>query len=178
MKFYYYVLSFNLSNPVVRSMIERQSLFSGTEQMIDLKVRSRPYLSFTEATFASHTDYSKKHEILFPEDFNDQSVRHVCVINPDFMIVDGNEDVIEQFNAAKYVWSENCCSALFFASPVASEDGIETTHFGKLNKPTVDDLLNSWMLKYEVMSYDSMIEHASNGDFVFSGACCQSSVFH
>lgn len=178
MKNYYYVLSFNLTNPIVKSMIARQDIFKDGEMMVDFKVRSRPFMSFTETTIASHKDYQVKHSALFGKKPDEEcNVRHICVINPDFMMTEMHaDDVPEQFGmSAMNNWSENCCCVLFFNS--CEECADSPAPFGRISQsPSTEK--DSWMLKYEVMFFDDIIEMPSNGDFVFNVPSIELSTYH
>ena len=158
MKNFYFVLSFNVTNPIVKKMIKRQGIFTSCDQMVDFKIRSRPYMSFTEATIACHYDYKNKQDAIYTEK-EEHPVRHICVLNPAFVVpVDDLEaQIAEKFgHAALNGWSDNCAAVLFFAeADFADESNSEFSP-------------NSWMLKYEVLSFDDAIELSGNGDFVFS----------
>ena len=172
MKNYYYVISFNMTHPSVKSMMQRQSFLTGSE-IIDLKIRSRPFLSFTEAMIAGHKDYSMKHEALYPGQADQHDIRHVSVINPDFMELEDTADMIRHFGDMAYQWTENCCSALFFAS---IDDEAQEVSFGEVKSPSV--LSDTWMIKYEIMTCEDLIEMPGNGDFIFTGGAHERTLFH
>lgn len=166
MKNFYYVLSFNTTNPKIKSMFTRQSIFATSEQMIDLKARSRPYMSLTEVTIAAHKDAQLKLKSIFDDETDEHrdpnfTVNHVCVMNPLMLMAEcgeiDQEAIAERFGpGALYNWDDNCCSAMFFL-----------TNHKKINDAS-DISSDDWLLKYEVMYFSDSIEIAGNGDFVFA----------
>jgi hypothetical protein len=174
MKNFYYVLSFNTTNPTVKAMLSRQTIFATCDTMIDLKVRSRPYMSFTEATIAGHKDFQQKQVAIF-NDKKDYTYRHICVINPEFIMTESNvshEQIVERFGASAFSsWDDNCCSVLFFLT----DDGV---NFEEGEAPEISP--DMWMLKYEIMFFDDGLELPGNGDFVFAptNANCELSTIH
>jgi hypothetical protein len=175
MKNYYFVLSFNLTNPIIKSMISKQSIFVGSDQMLDLKLRSRPFMCLTESMIGAHKDASVKIDSIFNPDKKtpDYNFRHVCVMNPIMIMNEcGESDLAEiasKFGPdALYNWDENCCGVLFFMPNGGAP--IEEKDIGP----------DEWMLKYEIMYYEDSIESAGNGDFVFapSNLSISSSALH
>lgn len=128
-----------------------------TGLMIDFKLRSKLYLSYSEAKNGAIDDFDKKLEAIFP-DKEEHQVSQFSVANPAIL---GQSNDLMQELANKYGgnflsdWDENCCSVIFFAD---NPDGDDETELSP----------NSWMFKYEVMFTEDAIELSGNGDFVFS----------
>jgi len=140
-------------------MLDRLGFTAMMDTVLDLKTRSKLFLSFTEATVHVHADFDKKLALIYPEK-KDHQIRHISVLNPAFMMPGSNlmQALAERFGGkALDNWDENCCSAIFFAE-AADEDDDEDRHTDP----------NSWMVKYEVFYTDDAIELSGNGDFVFS----------
>lgn len=138
-------------------MLEQQKVNALTGVMIDFKLRSRLFLSYSEASNAAHEDFNSKAEIIYP-DKQEHLVSQFSVANP--IILDQNSDVIEAMAekfGGKYLsnWDDNCCSVIFFADNPESDDEINLDP-------------NSWMFKYEILFSEDAIELSGNGDFVFS----------
>lgn len=157
MKNYYYVVSFNLTNPRVKSMLDRQKITAMTGFMIDFKLRSKLFISFSETTLAAYDDFQKKLALIYP-DKQEHHVSQFSIANPAVFSTDGDliQSLAEKFGG-KYLnnWDENCSSVIFFAD----------------NPDAVDDVSlnpNSWMFKYEIFFSEDAIELSGNGDFVFS----------
>ena len=150
MKNYYFVASFNVSNPIVKAAFMRQKLFS--DNIVALKFRSRPYNTFSEASISCHKDFQDKLPGLFEEE--NSTFKCINVFNPDCLedefAIDRIIDDIANDNHLNYGWDENCCSVLFFNE----DNGIDEE-----TDP------NAWMIKYEVLFYEDGIEHTSNGEY-------------
>jgi hypothetical protein len=124
-------------------------------------------MSFTEATIAGHKDFQQKTAAIF-NDAKDFSFRHVCVINPAFLISDSNytkEQILERFGSGALTnWDDNCCSVLFFVTDTGKT--IEEDEAPEISP-------DMWMLKYEILYFDDAIEMPGNGDFVFAPTSTQ-----
>src|SRR5574343_524414 len=141
MKNFYYVTSFNLSNPSIKTMLDKKGITEMSGMMLDLKIRSKLFISYGEAFSNAQEDFEKKLKAIFPDD-EQHNIRHVSAINPA-LALRGNHLIsamIEKFvGSAMSAWDDNCCGVLFFADMQDGED--------------VDDPFdpNSWMLKYEIL---------------------------
>lgn len=157
MRNFYYVVSFNLTNPRVKTMLEQLKITAMTGLVIDFKLRSKLFLSYSEATNAAHDDFKKKLEVIYPDKL-EHKINSFAVANPAILAQSSEmiEDLAEKFGL-KYLsgWDENCCSVLFFADNPDDEEEINLDP-------------NAWMFKYEILYTEDAIELSGNGDFVFS----------
>lgn len=157
MRNFYYVVSFNLTNPLVKTTLSNQGVTSLTGLMIDFKLRSKLFISYTEAMLAANDDFTKKLESFYP-DKQEHQVCQYSVANPS--ILASSDEVAEKMSikfGMNYLngWDDNCCSVIFFAdNPTGEED------------PDLEP--NAWMIKYEILYTDNSIELSGNGDFVFA----------
>lgn len=157
MKNYYYVVTLNMTNQRVVSMLDRLGISAMMDTMIDFKLRSRLFMSYKDALAAAKGDFEKKKPAVYPEE-EDPNYFSISVPNPDMVSQQTNimAAIAAQLNSNN--WDPSCCNVLFFADePIIDEDD-GTTKFG----------LNSWMFKYEINVTNDAIELAGNGDHVFS----------
>ena len=157
MRNFYYVTTFNLHNPVVKTMLNKQGITSMTGMIVDFKLRSKLFLSFTEATLAANDDFNNKLEAVYP-DKEEHNISQFSVANP--AILSRNNEMItkmaEKFGGKSLEdWDSNCCSVVFFVDNPEQDDDINLDP-------------NSWMFKYEIFFTEDAIELSGNGDFVFS----------
>jgi hypothetical protein len=112
MRNFYFVVSFNLTNPRVKTMLEQQKVTAMTGFMIDFKLRSKLYLSYMEATRNANDDFDKKLDLLYPDDDERHHVSQFAVSNPSILAPTGDlmEAMAEKFGV-NYMnaWDENCC---------------------------------------------------------------------
>ena len=157
MRNFYYITTFNLTNPIVKAMLSKQGIITMTGFVVDFKLRSKLFLSFTEATIAANVDFDNKLSIIYP-DKKEHNISHFSVANPAIL---PNNDQLAEAMAEKFSgrrggkWDNNCCSVIFFA-----------------DNPDVDENINlqvnSWMFKYEIYFTEDAIELSTNGDYIFS----------
>jgi len=160
MKNFYYVTSINVSNSRVKSMIERMKLVNMMGTMIDVKLRSKLFMSYTETMNDVNADFEKKKEAIYPGE-KEPNLFSFSVPNPaiiqhpnDFMAT-----MMQQLNSPVNNWDDNCCNVMFFVDdPIIDEDG------------GADLAPNAWMFKYEIFFTEDAIELSGNGDFIFSQA--------
>lgn len=141
-------------------MLNRLKIIEMSRGIVDLKVRSKIYRSFSEAVQASHTDFHSKMSFLYEKE--KQQVESTTVMNPTFM---GNSvallEVAATYGPQATVWDENCCAAIFMSEKRFVEDQ---------PREEENELPPTMMFKYEVMFTEDAIELTRNGDFVISPA--------
>jgi hypothetical protein len=152
---FYFVTSFNLTNPIVKTMMDMKGVSAVTGPIVDFKMRSKLFMSYGEALSAANGDFEQKALAFYTK--GEHFISQFMIANPSIMIQDA--DSIEALTAkfgAKYLsgWDDNCCSVLFFA------DNSEGEEIAALNA-------NSWLVKYEIFYSDDAIELSGNGDFAF-----------
>ena len=160
MKNFYFVTTLNLTNIQVKSMLERQGVFSMVDTMIDFKLRSKLFMSYSEANAGAIEDFDKKLKLIFT-DKEVHEINHFSVINPAFasQSADAMEELIRRLGSkAMGEWDENCCNVLFFAAN------------SQVREPNQDSKIdpNSWMFKYEIFYTEDAMELSGNGDIIFS----------
>lgn len=157
MRNFYYITTFNIHNPVMKTMLHKQGITAMTGLIVDFKLRSKLFLSFTEATLAAHDDFDNKLDSIYPDKL-EHNVSQFSVANPS--ILTKNHEMItnmaEKFGGKSLAnWDSNCCSVIFFVDNPESDEDININ-------------ANAWMLKYEVYFTEDAIELSGNGDFVFA----------
>jgi len=155
MRNYYYVVSLNMTNPIVKSMLDKQGLSSVT--MVDFKMRSKLFMSYQETLNAALADFDNKLTKLYVKK-GEHFIGSFTLSNP--AVLTPESDVMAAMIAkfgGNYLndWDENCASVIFFAEN-PDGDGEKAV----LNA-------TSWMVKYEVLFTDDAIELTGNGDFAF-----------
>lgn len=157
MRNFYYVVSFNLTNPTVKSMLDKQGVTALTGFVLDMKLRSKLFISKSETTRAAIIDFHKKLELIYPDSGEvEHYVSQFAISNPKLTSKDVILEMLSKFGS-KYLnnWDENCCSVIFFADNPNHEEEINLDP-------------NSWMVKYEILYVEDAIELAGNGDFIFA----------
>jgi len=157
MRNFYYITTFNIHNPVMKTMLQKQGITAMTGLVVDFKLRSKLFLTFTEATLAANDDFDNKLSSIYP-DKKEHNVSQFSVANPS--ILTKNHEIItnmaEKFGGKSLSnWDNNCCSVIFFADNPEEDKDINLD-------------VNAWMLKYEIYFTEDAIELSGNGDFVFS----------
>ena len=83
MRNFYYVLSFNLTNPIVKTMLDRQGITELTGFVLDMKLRSKLFINKTETTMAALNDFHKKLPLIYPDaDIIAHYVSQFSITNP------------------------------------------------------------------------------------------------
>lgn len=157
MRNFYYVVSFNLTNPIVKTMLDKQGVTELTGFVLDMKLRSKLFISKTETTTAALIDFHKKLPLIYTDaDKTEHYVSQFSIVNPKLTSEADVSDMLAKFGG-KYLnnWDENCCGVMFFADNPNYEAEINLDP-------------NSWMVKYEILYSDDAIELAGNGDFIFA----------
>jgi hypothetical protein len=158
MRNFYYVVSFNLTNPLIKTMLHAQNIAAVTGSIMDFKLRSKLFLSYSETVFAVNEDFNDKLKIIYPDSV-DHNINLFSVTNPSILPPTADAmDIINHKLAQKFYqtnWDDNCTSVLFFADN--SEDDEE-----------MNGDLNSWLLKYEIFFIEDAIEISKNGNYLFS----------
>jgi len=121
--------------------------------MLDFKIRSRLFRSFTEAKHSAQEDFDRKLPVLYTE--GDARIRTVTVMNPAFVII--GSAVID---GTAGLWDSNCCGAVFFCEDKVDEVVDE-------NDELDHSVPSSWMFKYEIFFSDDAIEISKNGEYAF-----------
>lgn len=152
MRNFYTVQIFNLHHPSVRAMLSKMGVLAFTEEMVELKVKSKHYLSFYEASVHTQADFDLKLPFLYPGSSEDEEhpIRVTTVMNPTF-VTPSSKDL-----EAGGRWDDDCCATVFFSE--SSEDDDEE-----------EGLPNNWLLKYEIRFINDGIElFAKNGEEAFA----------
>lgn len=155
MKNYYFILTFNIGNPVMKRMLGRIGFTKLSSSINDLKIRSKVYATLNEVTGAASSDFKLKLPELFPD--SAEHIYHVfCVSNPTFELAEaiGLEAAKAVSFNRRATWDDDCCMTLFF-----TEDAIEG-----------EELPRDWIMKYEVFALEDTIEYAKNGEGIFTPA--------
>lgn len=152
MRNFYYVLSFNLTNQKIKTMLYNKKMSNITDSMVDFKLRSKLFFSYTDALSAATDDCHNKLDDIY-EDKSEHNISVFSISNPSLM--DPNSQ-IEDFlhNTHIKAWDENCASVLFFSD-------------NKDEPSEVNINLNELMLKYEIFFSEDAMELPGNGDFIF-----------
>ena len=156
MRNFYFVTSLNLINPKIKTLLSNISII--TNNTIDFKLRSRLYLSYSEAINASVKDFNDKLHLLYTDD-KEHQVSSFSVSNPEiFPSNESNLELLGKFGD-KYLdgWDDNCCSVVFYA---------DIQNISETDK--IIPMYESWMFKYEIFYSEDSIELSGNGDFIFS----------
>jgi hypothetical protein len=158
-KNFYYVLTYNILHPRVRSLLERAKMFETTESMMDFKMRSKLYMSYKEAVKHAHDDINKKIPAVFPErkeSDEKQPLKIIGLMNPKMIPTSSEiaQRIFEKFGGSSEFWDEKCCSTIFLTEAGANEEE--------------DELPTSWMFKYEVYFIEDPIELLKNGEYAFT----------
>ena len=162
-------MTFNVTNPVVKKALTGSAI-SVVDNVVDFKVRSKLYISFTEAMTNVHEDFEQKLDQLNIDE--DHAVKVLSVMNPSIMnaSTDLMAALVEKFGHQSIkTWDDDCCGVTFFIHVLSgsSENDIE------------DVTPNDWMLKYEVFYSDDGMEISKNGDFALMSAMKHmSSTYH
>jgi hypothetical protein len=158
MKNFYYVLTFNLSNKLIKKYLEE--FISINDSLVDFKVRSKLFLNFDETIEHVNLDFDKKANLILGSD--EALFKIASVINPAYASPEVMEDMIDEFGVeAAEAWDKHCYGIEFFLEDVIVDQ-------------------NSWMCKYEIFGTTDGIELSGNGDFVISAMQVQpyTSTYH
>jgi len=157
MRNYYYITTFNLTNLVVKAMLIKQNITEMTGLVVDFKLRSKLFLSFSEATLSAYKDFDNKLKSIYP-DKEEHNVSQFSVANPSALPNNDPvaESLVEKFNGRRVgKWDSNCCSTIYFADNPEEDEDINLS-------------VDSWMIKYEIYFTEDAIELSGNGAYIFS----------
>jgi hypothetical protein len=157
MRNFYYVVSFNLTNPLIKTMLSQQKITSMTGLMLDFKLRSKLFLSYIEAMTSVNEDFNNKLDSIYT-DKNTHGVAMFTVANPSIIAQTTDiESMVKRFSGKNLSdWDENCVCAVFFADNNVEDD------------EEINSDPNSWLMKYEIFYTEDAIELSGNGNFLFS----------
>ena len=162
MKTFYYLQSFNLHQPKIKKLLG--PIITLSDSMTDLKIRSRPFLSFNETLTRAQEDLSKKELTIFPPSKNNEedshtSIRVVTLMNPKFVLNGdrGEAQIVLAHLGDSDRWDDDCCGAVYMCEvDVTAAD---------------DELPSSWMIKYEVRYTDDDMFFDGEGRLTVDSAC-------
>lgn len=159
LKNFYYVLTPNVSHPHVKTLLDKIKIIELSDSMIDFKIRSKLYLSYTESVIHVHDDIKLKLSAIFPEIEEGQEksafIKVVSLMNPHYAIMSEiSQKLAEKFGNLNDHWDENCCSAIFLSEGEKDEEE--------------DDIPKTWMFKYEIFYVEDPIEICKNGEYAFA----------
>lgn len=163
MRNFYYIQTYNMMHPSIRRMFDLLGVLGIHDSLSELKVRSKHFLGFHEATAHAHEDFNKKLTRIFPlekdEKSKENAVKIMTVMNPKFAMPDQIAEMIdEKFGEQHGKWDDDCCATMFFCDAPESEEGDES--FPK-----------TWMVKYEIFFEDAMMNLVrKNGEYAFDPA--------
>lgn len=158
MRNFYYVTTYNLSHPAVRAMLDRMNLITLHDSLTDLKVRSKHFIGYQEATAHVSEDFDKKLASIFPAgegEKREENIKIITVMNPKFALPDEMlAQIAERFGEQHNTWDDDCCGTIFFCDTPEDEE---------------DDFPQSWMMKYEIHFADDNIKLLhKNGEYAFA----------
>lgn len=156
MRNFYYIQSYNLQHPIIQEMLEKLGMFVFHDSFSDLKVRSKHFIGYHEATYHAHADFDKKLTKLFPDVKPDieTAVKTITVMNPAFGLPDDVSELIEeQFGEQQNRWDDDCCGTMFFCNVQEGEEE--------------DEFPRNWLMKYEIYFEEDGLLTRKNGEFAF-----------
>ena len=161
MKNFYYVQSYNVMHPAIRTLLNGLGVISIHDSLQELKIRSKHFLGFHEATTHAQNDFSKKVEKIWPKNDPDSKkggIKVLTIMNPKFAMQDAlNEMIDERFGKQHARWDDDCVGTLFFCDAPESEDE--------------DEFPKTWMMKYEIFFEEDVIHlQRKNGEYAFDPA--------
>lgn len=152
MKNFYYVVSLNLTNPIIKTMLETSGVTKMTGMVVDFKLRSKLFMSYSESINAITEDFKKKILSIYGI-IDEQYISKFIVMNP--LIFHPDHAEVNVIDGNYYTWDENCFSVIFYVDNPEGDDELPIT-------------ANSWMFKYEIFFTEDAIELSRNGDHIFS----------
>jgi hypothetical protein len=183
MRNFHFIVSYNVSHPAVKDMLDRTKLTAMTESLTDIRIRSKHYLNFEEACENCQADFYRKLPALFPVKpgmTTDEAheIVHVTVMNPIFAVdPELAAQIAERFGDQQSRWDDNCCGTMFFCEADQSDDEGEM-----MDDEVIDQLPSTWLFKYEICFEDDAIDYLKNGGIAFNkasiGYCNFTSVYH
>lgn len=156
MENFYYVAVFNLNNLKIKKLLSNLENICLNKDIIEIKIKSKFYLTLSEAMIAARIDFLKKYDIIYIDDplkpYNFMSIN-----NPKYMSEDEYKDSFKEGinlilnNISK--WDERCHSVLFFGD----------TPNELLEDEDVPMDNSNWLIKYELF-FESEISETKNGE--------------
>lgn len=160
MRNFYYAQTYNLMNPAIKGMLSASGIFGLHDNLSELKIRSKYFIGFYEASNQAQEDFKKKLSKIFPEAVDEKTeamVKVFMIMNPKFSIPNQlNEEIAEKFGESPNMWDDNCCGTLFFCDANDTEE---------------EEFPSAWMVKYEIFFEEDVIQLVSkNGEYAFNPA--------
>ena len=156
MRNFYYVQSYNMMNPGIRSMLDQIGLLGIHDSLSEMKIRSKYFLGYSEVMHHAQIDFRQKLPKIFPpsDDTNDKkenAIKVISVMNPKFAM-----QHIEDGRFGEQEWDDNCCGTMFFCNEHSDDD---------------DEFPRAWMMKYEIFFEEDVIQLVpKNGEHAFDPA--------
>jgi hypothetical protein len=180
MRNYYFVLSYNMSEPRVHKLLDATGLSQISDSLIQLKARSKLYHTIEAAVDGAHNDFSLKLEAMYDEEEN-PAFTTITAINPKQLDPKIQTRVTTEFGEDGR-WDDNCHASIFFCevAPDSPLDDMEDEELQQLTEEEISaiDKPTTWQLKYEIYFTDDAIEVTSNGEYAFTGPMVQTSSYH
>jgi len=165
---FYYVVSFNVQNRVVKRLLDNLGMYDISDDFIDLKVRSKIFNTFSETCEHAVKDFDRKMDVLYLEDEEVHTIKIINAINPIYGEVSASitQSYAQALMSATKTgdWDANCVGTFFYTE--ADEESAEAL------KP------ESWMFKYEAFIAEDVMEVCHNGESTYSAHEMQSSTYH
>lgn len=162
MRNFYYIQTYNMMHPSIRRMFDALGVLGIHDSLSELKVRSKHFIGFHEATSHAHEDFDKKLTRIFPlekgETSKENAVKIMTVMNPKFAMPDQIAEMIaEKFGDQHGKWDDDCCATMFFCDAPEDEDD--------------ESFPKTWMVKYEIYFEDDKMNLVrKNGEYAFDPA--------
>lgn len=162
MRNFYYIQTYNIQHPGIRLLLSDLGVLGIHDSLSELKIRSKHFIGFHEATFRAHEDFDKKVTRIFPIPEGEKKIeagyKVITIMNPKFAVPDNMAEMIaERFGEQHGRWDDDCCGTMFFCDAPADEND--------------DDFPKTWMMKYEIFfEEDNMHLTRKNGEYAFDPA--------
>lgn len=144
---------------MVKNALERAKMID-MNSIVDLKMRSKLFLSYSEACLQAINDFTKKLPGFYPGSEDEHSITRIQLINPSFsatpevLLMQKGSNLIKE-------WDANCASTIFFFERNLEEDAGEEEGEESLK------ITEPWILKYEIRFTEDAIETTKNGEHLF-----------
>lgn len=158
MRNFFYVQSYNMMHPAIRSMLDALGLIGFHDSLSEMKIRSKYFLGYSEVLQHAQLDFYQKLPKIFPptEDPdapNENPIKAITIMNPKFAMAHLDNQLVDQQK-----WDDNCCGTMFFCDAAGTEEDD-------------DSFPVAWMMKYEIFFEDDVIQLVrKNGEHAFDPA--------
>lgn len=154
MRNFYYIQSYNLGNAHTSKLIDLMGLFDISDSVAEVKIKSKYFTDFNEATMFINKDFYKKADLIFDDD-QTHVIKAIMVMNP--LLAEHNETDAKIAKAFNQCWEDSCCGTFFFCE--TEQDDIDKN----------DLVPDSWLIKYEIYFANDEIDLVDkNGEYMFA----------